>query len=323
MNIKKWLKRKVAIISLAMSGIEKNALGQNAQDLSIPISQEIKHSQGTLADSLINGVVTQEVQNLRWRTYKILKATDGIITEINGYDDNASPIIKIRRANKKIGLSKIKIDNYDNYPLELVLDNSPIITSGNDSMNDDDIILSNEPVLNLNDNGDVISATHGEINGLEYFTNNKGESPIKITRTTLPKFEIEKYTTKLNVRKINEKEKLLEFCVSQYPNEYDRRSRLFISDIKKAIINPRTSTILDIDEIEFVTYKTIGVDDFLEYKYKIKSFDKIVVFNGNYIIKFLAEVIVDGLDILEKYRNEELDAKYENKEKKILTYDNR
>ncbi len=37
MNIKKWLKRKVAIISLAMSGIEKNALGQNAQDLSIPI----------------------------------------------------------------------------------------------------------------------------------------------------------------------------------------------------------------------------------------------------------------------------------------------
>jgi len=323
MGIKKWLKKRVAIVSLAMSGIEKNALGQNGEQLSIPVSQERKHTQGTLADSLLNGIITKEVDSLRWCTYKILKASDGVIADITGYDDDGLPIIKIRRANKKRGLSKIKIDDYDNYPLEMVLDNSPIIISGNESMGNDNINLSDEPILNLDENGEVISATHGEISGLEYFTNTKGESPIKVNRTSLPKFEIEKYTTKLNVRTINEKDKLLEFCVSQYPNDDDRRSRLFISDIKKAIENPRVSTILDINEIEFITYKTLGVDDFLEYKYKIKSFDKIVLFNGSYVIKFLGEVIINGVDILEKYRNEALDIKYENKEKKIRTYDNR
>jgi hypothetical protein len=65
-----------------------------------------------------------------------------------------------------------------------------------------------------------------------------------------------------------------------------------------------------------MTYKTLGVEDFLEYEYKIKSFDKIITFNGHYVIKFIGEVVIDGNNILEEHRVNELDVKYEKKEKK-------
>ena len=57
-----------------------------------------------------------------------------------------------------------------------------------------------------------------------------------------------------------------------YPDEYDRKTRLFISEVKKAIENPMSVNMLDIEEVIFVTYKSIGVDDFLEFKssYKIQ-----------------------------------------------------
>ena len=54
----------------------------------------------------------------------------------------------------------------------------------------------------------------------------------------------------------------------------------------------------------------------MRYTYKIDSFDKIIEYDGHYVIKFNASVLVDGEDTLEKYRQVELDKKYENKERK-------
>lgn len=316
MNVSQWIRRRITILSLAMAGVEKGLLGQKGENLSEDINQEQRHTQGTLADSLKQGQITQEVRNLRWRTYKVLKATDNINAEIKGYDDKGQPIYTIRKTDKKKGLNKIKLDVFDKFMLEMVVDNSPIVTSGNDAMDNDNIELLSEAIINHNDKGEVTSATHGTISGEQYFATNKSEIPIKIVRENTPKFEIETYTKRLNIRTISKTERLLEFYVSIYPDEYNRRSRFFISDLKKAIENPRTSDILDIYGVEFVTYKTLGSDDFLEYQYAIKSFDKIVEFNGYYVIKFIAEVVVNGKDILENHREVELDIKYDNKEKK-------
>ena len=60
----------------------------------------------------------------------------------------------------------------------------------------------------------------------------------------------------------------------------------------------------------------MGVDDFLEFEYEIISFDKIIEYNGFYVVKFIAKVNVNGVDMLEKHRVVELDKKYENKQKK-------
>jgi hypothetical protein len=86
--------------------------------------------------------------------------------------------------------------------------------------------------------------------------------------------------------------------------------------MKKAINNPMLSNMLEIKDVSFTTYKTIGCDDFLYYEYEIVSLDKIVEFNEFYVVKFKANVVIEGENILEKYREEQLDEKYKNKEKK-------
>ena len=324
-KLKDWTSRKMAMISLAMANVEKNSLSQSAEPLATDTAKFQRNTQGQLADSLINGVVTQEVMDLRWRTYKIMRETEGVNAEITGYDDDGMPIVKMSKRNKKAALKKIKLDEFDNYPLDMVIDNSEIVLGTNQVMDNENISMLDQVIINQttgpkDDDGEPgkieWSATHGSIDGTEYFATNKSERPIVIIRETLPKFMIENFTKKLNVRFINENERLLEFYVSKYPDEYNRTSRLFISEIKKLIDEPTFSTTLDIKGVNFVSYKCVGVDDFLEFEFEISSFDKIIEFNGFYVIKFIAKINIDGEDMLEKHRRTDLDKKYENKEKK-------
>lgn len=315
-KVKQWVASKMATFSLALSNVEKNALGQNADLLSSDVNQVRRNTQGQLADSLVHGEITQEVMELRWRTYKILRETEGVTAEIVGYDDDGMPITKVRKVDKNKGLRKVKLDPSDNYPLEMVLDNSEISLGGNQAMDNNNISLFDEVVDNYNDDGELVSVTHGKIDGVEYFATNKSERPLKIDRNQIPKFWIEGFTKKLNIRKIDDDKRLLEFYVSKYPDEYNRTSRLFLSDLKKAILEPEKSTILEFQKVSFVTYKTMGADDFLMYEYDILSYDKIVEFNGFYIVKFIGKVTVDGKDILDEHRMSELDKKYEQKAKK-------
>ena len=336
-NIKKWTGNKLATISLAMANVEKNSLGQSAEPLSTDTAKFQRHTQGQLVDSLVNGEITQEVIDMRWRTYKIIRETEGVTAEIVGYDEYGMPIVKTTKRNVKSGLKKVKLDEFDNYPLEMVIDNSEIVLSGNQAMDNDSISIFDEVIINqttgpIDMTGPIgpdgqrdidgepskieWSASHGSISGTEYFATNKSERPIILTRLNPPKFKLENFTKKLNVRTINKTEKLLEFYVSKYVDEYNRTSRLFISDIKKAIIEPEKSTILEFSGVNFITYKCMGVDDFLEFEYEIISFDKIIEYNGFYVVKFIAKVTLDGKDILEKHRVAELDKKYENKQKK-------
>jgi hypothetical protein len=316
MAINNWFKKQMISLSLAMSGVEKNALGQNGGNLETNVAQEQKHTKGTLADSLINGVITKEVESLRWRTYKVMQAAEGFKATITGYEDDGTPIIEVKQYDNKAALAFISLDSFDDgYPLEMVIKNDPITLSVKEGIAAS-MKMNDKPIINFDEDGVAESATHGEFSNTELASVTKNELPIQIGRESLPKFEIETYTTKLNVRIINDTERLLEFYVSMYPNEDNRTTRLFIADVKKAIENPRHSTILDITNVGFITYHNIGVNDFMEYQYDIKRFDKIIEYNGHYVIKFIAEVVVNGRYILEQHRVKELDDKYENKERK-------
>jgi hypothetical protein len=315
-KIKEWARKKAAMISLSLSNVEKNAFGQGGESLNSDVNQVQRHTQGQLADSLINGEITQEVMNLRWRTYKILRESDGFISEITGYDEDGIPIVKTSKVDKKKLLSKMTTEPTDNYPLEIILNNKEITNGVNDTISNQYINVSKTPELNKDVFGNVTGATHGTISGDEYFATYKAEKPIVITREIFPKFNIETYTQKLHVRSISETEKLLEFYISKYPDGDNKRSGLFINDLKKAINNPMLSSMFEIKDVSFTTHKTIGCDDFLYYEYEVVSLDKIVEFNEFYVVKFKANVVIEGEDILEKHREEELDEKYKNKEKK-------
>ncbi len=311
----KWIKHKILSFLFSLSVFDKKILSQDKEKINEGNVINNDKDVGTLAHSLKNSIINEEVENLRWRTYKILKETEGVTAQIVGYDENNMPIVKTRKRNKKLGLKKVKLDPYDNNKLEMVIDNSEITIGGNQAMANDNISILDEVEKSQNEYGDLI-VTHGVINSLEYFATNKAERPIIITRTELPNFNIENFTLKLNIRTINETDKLLEFYVSKYPDEYNRTSRLFISEINKIINDDIKSSMLNFESVNFITYKTLGADDFLEYEYTNITFDKIVEYNGYYIIKFISKIKIDGNNILENYRVDELDKKYNKKEKK-------
>jgi hypothetical protein len=248
----KWIKHKILSFLFSLSVFDKKILSQDKEKINEGNVINNDKDVGTLAHSLKNSIINEEVENLRWRTYKILKETEGVTAQIVGYDENNMPIL-------------------------------------------------DEVEKSQNEYGDLI-VTHGVINSLEYFATNKAERPIIITRTELPNFNIENFTLKLNIRTINETDKLLEFYVSKYPDEYNRTSRLFISEINKIINDDIKSSMLNFESVNFITYKTLGADDFLD--------------NGYYIIKFISKIKIDGNNILENYRVDELDKKYNKKEKK-------
>jgi hypothetical protein len=314
-KIKNWLTNQIARVIFSVSNVEKNALGQNGQTLETDVNKHQRLTQGQVADSLINGEITQEVLNLKWRTYKIIKATEGVKSTITGYDDDGMPIVKTTKRNPKQGLKKVKVDTFDDCKLEMVLDNSEIALSTADSMGNETLSILDSVLENYDDDGNLVSVSHATINANDLMATEKGERPIKITRLAPPNFFIENLTKKMNVRKINKKERLLEFYVSKYPDEYNRTSRLFLSSIKKVIEGNRQS-FLELDEIEFVSYKTIGVEDFMLFKYNNITFDKIVEFNGFLVIKFKCDVVINGVDILEVHMQKELEEKYKNKTKK-------
>lgn len=316
-TLKNWLSKKAGTITMALSNVEKSALNQTGELMSSDISHAQRHTQGQVADSLINGEVTQEVMDLRWRMYKVIQETDGLTTQITGYEADGTPITKTTIKDTKKGLKKVKMDTYDTYPLEFVIPNDEIVTSSNDIMNNKYIEVFDEPTINHDEEGVIVSATHGKISGEEYYFSHKTEKPIIINSEMTRRFYLESFTKKLNVRNISKTEKLLEFYVSIYPDVDNRTSRLFLSELKKIIDNNnRKSDIIDVKEVGFITYKAIGVNDFLEYKYEITSFDKIIEYNGNYVIKFIAKPIINGEDILTKYKQTELELKYKNKVKK-------
>lgn len=313
--MKNWLKNKIAAITFAFTNVEKNILNQDGKIADNGTNQERRHLQGTLADSLFHGEITQEVKNLRWRIYKILEASDKTSLEFDHIDENGNIYYRTKKTDDKMALRKTKLDEYDDYKLEMVFFNKEVTLGVMDAISK----YINEyetPIDTINENNDNVKS-HGEISSIEYFATNKTEKPINITREYTPKFFIENFTKKINIRKINNTKKLIEFYINKYPDEYNKNSKLFIKEIEKAIkLGSRNISSLDIKTIEFITNKTLGATDFLHYSYKILNFDKIVEFDGNYVIKYICDTEIDGKNILLQYVETELDEKYKNKEAK-------
>lgn len=287
---------KLILFLFSLHKTEKGLLTNQNNSSDDNTNNDRRATQGQLADSLLNGEITKEVENFRWRTYKILRQMEGLESTIIGYDDDGFPIVETKKINRKESLSKIKLDEYDDYELEMVVDNTPITVSIADTLktiNDDELI-----------------------DEIQHNANFKNTYPLTIKRKIISSFDIEKYTKKLNVRIIDNDKRLLEFYISKYPDIENKTHKLFINKLKKTIDNPNSSNIFNIDGVYFITNKTIGVVDLLEFEFNNLIYDKTIEFDGYYVVKFVGEIEKNGLDLTNKYLKEKLETKYCNKEEK-------
>ena len=337
-GVKKWLKDTVAMATVAFSNVEKDMLGQKATPITNDVTHVRRNTQGSLMDALVNGEITQEVKELRWRTYMVTKAMSGHKVEFMGEDENGEPIYRVRKNNVRQELNDVKVDYADGYDVEMVFTPKEITTGIYDMLDNKYIDEYDEPEVTMQPTNEIIKDLDeskpedekdeyspaeskalairdlGTIKGKDFYASNKSQLPIVITRRGFPKFYLERYAKKLVVRNIDGDNKLLELYVSKYPIEEEKNSVLFVNEIKKISENAFGKNTVEIDAIEFVTEDTLGADDMMKYSYQIVKFDKVVEFAGHYVIKFLAKVVINGEDLFEKFRLAELDEKYSKKE---------
>jgi len=315
-------RRIATYLMLALYNTEKSSLSQQGTYMGEDMAHFQSVNQGTMLDDLLQGRITQEVQTLRWRMYKVLAASANIRT-VHEVDEDGVITYRTEQANKSHELNKVKLDDFDTYPLEMVINNDPKAKETHEAFDGNQILESEkfnnelDEGMDGNPNADVVKTkVLGEISSAEYFSFIKPEYKVKLTRESPPKFKIEEYTKKLNVRTIDDRVKLLEFYVSKYPKEYDRRSDMFIKNVLKLEQDNRTSTLLHFDKVSFTTYNDTGVHNNLLYEYDNLAYDKTIEFDGYYVIKMTCTVAKDGEDLTEQYRMEDLDERYENKERR-------
>lgn len=292
----KWFRDKMIWLMLALQKTEANVMNSEDDGLLTSSGKYQSHKQGMLSQSLVNGELTQEVKELRWRIYKIVQHTQGVRSEIIGYDEDDQPIVNTMRETVR-PIKNFNGDPTDDYPIKMVVSNRKIDVGTTQAMDkltkDEDITFNN------------------------YLTQFKHTKTLFIKRELRPMFEIEKYTNRMVVKDIRENDKLLlEFYVNKYPDMEDRRSRFFLSEVNKIKNGKHNSSLTDFEGVLFISDKTPGVKDYLEFEFAIDKFFKITEYDGNYIIKFIADKVVYGDDVLDKYKIDSLETKYENKERK-------
>lgn len=328
-----WIKKQITNIAIAMSNVEKNAFGQEGIEISTDTAKHQRLNQNSVMDALLRGEITEEVEKLRWRMYKTSASIKNYSSKVLGYDEDGYPIMETRYFGDEEKLSKIKTEPSDEYELIMVVDNTRISAGTLEALNQNIEIYNNaeestteniidEDVLkecdSVNEESNI-SLDIGKVTTIGEIKNNNVDLilPIVINRDHRPKFQLEKYTKKLHIRKIKDNEFLLEFFVSKYPEQFDKNHHFFISDIKKMLDNPsRYNSTVDIKDVSFITNNTVGVPDFLEFEYSVSKFDKVVEFNEFYVVKFISKVTIEARSIIEQYKNEELEQKYNNKEKR-------
>ena len=243
------------------------------------IVQEVNDKR--VSKALLKGEVTQEVEELRYRTYKIDR-------ESKQYEYIA-PTLAFKRDKQDS-----KFVTYENE------DNLEIITIQNNETIVEDILESLKGV-----------GGHGK----------KEEYVIKIERDFYPRYKIEAYTKRLVVKKLDEEHSILDLYVSKYPNDKDFKSKGFVREIEKIRDERMKSDVIDIKKISFVTSHAFKLDDMLEFEFDNIEFQKVLEYDGHYVIRFKSKNVKNGCDLTEQYYCKTMDEKYKKKVKKDIDID--
>ncbi len=252
---------------------------------SMTINQEVHDKR--VSTALLAGKETKEVKELRYRTYIIDR-------EAKEYEV-FSPTLAMRKEELEKQDSKfVYYDDSDGLNVVTIQNNFPIIET------------VEEGLKQVGERG----------KRTEYWINIEREFGF------IPRYRIEEYTKKLVIKeKTAGKTVVLDFYVSKYPNQEDLKSKGFVKEIEKIKNDNIRSDILDINIISFETNQAYKLKDMLYFSFKKKQFIGITEYDGHYVIKFLADILVNGQDRVNEFYNKEMAEKYKNKQRKEVIHD--
>lgn len=290
--IKKIIKKLRVYLASFMFGIKGaetkalSSLGEDGGDIMSNILQDV--SDKRVSKALLKGEVTQEVKELRYRTYKVDR-------ESKKYEYFSPTLAKKRDKNDT---KFVKYENSENLEVITIQYNNQIIETVEDGLK------------NIKDK-----------NGRLIYTEPLKKYNIKIKRQTVARYKLEEFLKKVVVKNYGGSKALLDFYVSKYEDDKNRFSKGFINELKRISYKSANNDTIDIDDVSFVTNHAYNQDDMLEFEFNNLEFVKIVEYDGDYVLKFIADIVKNGNDITQKYYDEKMASKYKNKERKNVSLD--
>lgn len=224
---------------------------------------------------LLRGEITQEVIEARHEMYYAERRS-------HDYIYNGGGRAKLNKVFEYEG----NVENSDGHIIQIVQDNK--------------LDMANYEDYGIDINYNATDNVYGTIKQEDI---SKKEYTLKIRYPFIPKFRLEEYATKAVVKKCDNK-RIVDLYFSKYPIEFNRLSRLFVNAITAIYMGDTRSELLDIESLSFVTKNAYGSDDLVMYSYKNFEFRDIIEFDGSYVLRFLCDVIDDGVDLIEEFYDE-------------------
>lgn len=249
---------------------------------------------GGIFNDLLNQKETQQVKEFRDSYYRILKEADKFVVSLTIDKDNDEIRGTARRKDSSFQEKHVIIDESDNLPIKLIQFN--YIT------NDD---IDNTIKNNMFDNNET---------NCQYL--------FEIDRCGItPRFRIEKYIKKVVLKKTTSSSKyVMDIYCSIYPRQFNSVDALFISEMRRVMEKKLyTNDTVYFDKFSFTTYKAYNVDDIHRFELINNKLKEISIFDGNFVLKYESDAIVNDVDLTEKYKTKEMDEKYSKKASKSNT----
>jgi hypothetical protein len=243
-------------------------------------------SAGGVFQDLLEEKVTQEVEELRDKNYRVLRESDLYDTsDIDLQMDEHGNITEFKNAKRL--RKKTKYDFQQHIP-----------------------VFDGDNAVIIQDNRKFDSETENHTAIYDF------ETLLDVTRDGItPRFEIEKFVTKIVVRNGNDdKSMFVDLYVPSEASQFGKIDAMLIANIYRMWESKDyRSDIVDFTGFEFVSYKAWGTEDLFQYRFNNPKLIDIKVFDGSFVLVFDCTVGVFGKYIPEKFKTESLDKKYKEK----------
>ena len=269
---------------LGMKKTEDENFHQNGGSLDegSTINQQV--ADHSVAKALLRGELTQEVIDLRYRTYAVARESE--------HYNYFSPTLATK---KKPSDSKfVYVENEDNRDIVTIQENKLAVEN------------VTEALSRIGEDGKYVDRER--------------EYNITMTRHNFPRFRLEDFTKKVVVKRGDDEwSAILDIYVSKYPDDKIIISKPFIRELERIIDSGVRSDILELDTISFETFHAYKLDDMLRFEFGNLQLERIFEFDGDYVIRYVTNIIDGGTDLTKEFYSERMAKRYENHTPKEMT----
>lgn len=258
--------------------------------------QEISHKLeiNSVYKDLLREQKTQEVLELIDKSYRVAREADkyevtllGDLSDGSVGSDKELSAIAVKKVAMKYDKHP-EVFNKKGYHVTLIQDNKKIQKYNVFSLTSENVMEA----LNSN-GGDFVTLLDLEYDG---FT---------------PRFALQNFVKKMVVRETKAGKTKLDLYISAEAGQFTKTDAILIAELHRIKDNELKKTdFLDISSASFTTDKAYGADDNITYFFSNLKFDKITVFDNNFVLTFDVGKL-QTVDIVEKHKTESLTKKYE------------